>query len=611
MGLIKELVIGCLLGVLALTISTAAEDNPGPIIIPEKLPDIPYDQKTSELVAQSVMNFAHNLAVALDTNEYPNTQIFSPLSVMSALSILQMGANGNSYNQLSQLFALLKGDGENASKSSKIHEEFGSLLVDVMQSEGRFPKRSRSTAEWRLKPFTGHSLGFGGKNDLGDHTVRVSNALFIQNGFSLKPDYAYAAQSVYKSEVTPLDFVHYPEQSKDYINSWVKQNTLGKIPTLIDDELSSETKMVLASTLYFQGFWEKVFFDADDYIKQAFYPDGPESYPVGITFMNNGGTFPYYLSEEHNCRILGLPYKGNQTTMYVIQPLESTRLKLQQLQKKLTGELINELISKMEYRTVTFAFPKFHVENKMHLKAALKRMGIEDIFVDRRSDLALIADPEENSLPTKPKIAPLSEFAASIVPIPEDIISSSLSSASSKTAPSSSSSLFSDAFDRFGDAPLIFSRFSEDSNNQTTGNTDRPDEMVETTTLVDELSQEETTLIPEEIITTLSPEVTSSQQRKRREAVPLTPSLKSLQKLDEMRSNPEGLKNPNLYVDEIVHKIDFNINEKGTEAAAATAGFLLKTGPDVSMRCDTPFLILVRHDPTKLPLFYGIINIPV
>ncbi|XP_055839513.1 serine protease inhibitor 28Dc-like [Episyrphus balteatus] len=596
-----------LLGLAALLVTNAmAEFNLNDFKIPEITRDIRYDQETSERVAQSVMNFAHKLAVALDTDEYPNTQIFSPLSVMSALSLLQMGSYGNSYKQLNQIFDSF--NGKNELSSSKIHEEFGWLLQDVvLQSET--PKRPHTPTRWRSLPFDARGFGASGRKKLEGHTIRVSNALFVQNGFSLKPDYAYAAQSVYKSEVTPLDFRRRTEDAKHYINSWVNQNTLGKIPTIIDNELVKETNMILASTLYFKGFWEQVFFDAGNY-RQNFYPDGPDSIPVGIVLMATGGSFPFYHSEEYNCRIIGLPYQGNQTTMYVIQPIDSTRLKLQQLQKDLTGERLNELISKMEYATATLAFPKFHVTNKIELKTPLEKMGITDIFVNGLADLALIADPEENSAEAIAKAsASFSNppWGAIYVEAPKHAEILAEASPSSLSF-GSQRSPFSGPLDRYDEAPLIFSRFSEDSSNETSSTTDKLEQKDKTK---EGDSMVSTTMSPTEMPTEVEKvediKNDTVPSRKRRQTVP--DSAISLQRLDQLRSIP-GLKRPHLYVDEILHKVDFNVNEQGTEAAAATLALLTKSGNTVSMRCDAPFLILVRHDPTKLPLFYGIINIP-
>lgn len=574
----KILIIGCLTRLPLLFTMAAGFDLEDLIKIPEITRDIRYDQETSERVAQSVMNFAHNLAVALDTNDYPNTQIFSPLSIMSALSLLQMGSHGNSFTQLNQIFAQLKN-----TPPSRVHEEFGWLMDDVhLKSENK--RRPHLPAGWKSSPLPHYNFGGNQKNSLANHTIRVSNALFVENGFSLRPSYSYAAQSIYKSEVTPLDFRNRPNDAKDYINSWVNQNTLGKIPVIIDDAPRTDTEMILASVLYFKGFWEKQFFELSR--PQPFFPDGPDSIQIGTTFMGNGGVFPFYYSPELNCQIIGMPYNGNQVTMYVIQPIDSTRLKLQQLQKDLTGERLNDLIAKMELKSAILVFPKFHVQKTLHLSEPLRQMGIEDIFSSDLADFSLISDPDESA--KEPQVA---SSSLTFQPAPLAPISALIGGGTVK---------FSNPLDRYDEAPLIFSRFSEDESNTTV----TPEEKEEQPKMSEPMKESENATASEN----KEPKEDEKSSRKRRQTVP--ESARNLQTLDELRAKV-GLKKPKLYLNDIVHKVDFNVNEQGTEAAAATLASLTKSGPEVTMRCDTPFLLLVRHDDTKLPLFYGIINIPV
>ncbi len=65
--------------------------------------------------------------------------------------------------------------------------------------------------------------------------------------------------------------------------------------------------------------------------------------------------------------------------------------------------------------------------------------------------------------------------------------------------------------------------------------------------------------------------------------------------------------NNDLVVSKVVHKAFVEVNEEGTEAAAAT-GVVMMTMclmiPQV-FNADHPFLFFIRHNPTKSVLFYG------
>ena len=70
---------------------------------------------------------------------------------------------------------------------------------------------------------------------------------------------------------------------------------------------------------------------------------------------------------------------------------------------------------------------------------------------------------------------------------------------------------------------------------------------------------------------------------------------------------------PELHISDVVHKALIEVNEEGTVAAAATA-VIMKTRslgpPPLRLTFDRPFLMLVVHTPTGLPMFMGRFNLP-
>lgn len=84
-------------------------------------------------------------------------------------------------------------------------------------------------------------------------------------------------------------------------------------------------------------------------------------------------------------------------------------------------------------------------------------------------------------------------------------------------------------------------------------------------------------------------------------------SLKRLNDLFNLHKN--SLPNPGLYAEDVIHKIDLTINEHGTEGAAVTYITATKSA-DALFRVDTPFMFVIRHDETRLPLFYGSVFLP-
>ena len=66
--------------------------------------------------------------------------------------------------------------------------------------------------------------------------------------------------------------------------------------------------------------------------------------------------------------------------------------------------------------------------------------------------------------------------------------------------------------------------------------------------------------------------------------------------------------NKELFISAVVHKAFVDVNEEGTEAAAATAVTMRMTAvstPPPAFRADHPFLFMVRHNPSGSILFMG------
>lgn len=71
---------------------------------------------------------------------------------------------------------------------------------------------------------------------------------------------------------------------------------------------------------------------------------------------------------------------------------------------------------------------------------------------------------------------------------------------------------------------------------------------------------------------------------------------------------------PDVRLDDVLHKVVMEVSEEGTTAAAATiavVGRMSMPRPPAVMRFDRPFLMMVIHVPTSTPLFLGKIGDPV
>lgn len=155
----------------------------------------PIDDRISDVIADNVLQFGNNLALEIAKLDPRSSQseIFSPLSIMAALSLLTLGAKGRSYQELKQLIGL-ESDTELIQNPSKYHEEFGLMLDDLQHTEVNSGKNSgvgkRPNANWRQSPLkVAPVVSTNSKKAVMEHIVKVANGLFVQSGYSLNPDY--------------------------------------------------------------------------------------------------------------------------------------------------------------------------------------------------------------------------------------------------------------------------------------------------------------------------------------------------------------------------------------------------------------------------------------
>ncbi|KAK9961518.1 hypothetical protein ABG768_009302 [Culter alburnus] len=75
---------------------------------------------------------------------------------------------------------------------------------------------------------------------------------------------------------------------------------------------------------------------------------------------------------------------------------------------------------------------------------------------------------------------------------------------------------------------------------------------------------------------------------------------------DMQKVNLSGMSSNNdLVLSKVIHKAFVEVNEEGTEAAAATGDIIFTDSHCQSFNADHPFLFFIRHNPTKSILFYG------
>ena len=271
---------------------------------------------------------------------------FSPFSVSSALAMVYAGANGNTETEMGEAMNL---DGING--------------VD-----GAF----RDLFETFNDP-------------TNNYTLSVANAFFGRDEYPFLDAYLNLVTQYYSALVETLDFEGSPETSRLYINDWVADNTNQKIMNLLGPRsIHERTAAVLVNTIYFKGLW-KTPFDADDTTERTFITSPTKR--VRTNMMNlKAARFNYAEVNSLSCKIIELPYGGDEVSMYVLLPNADDGLTA--LESQLTSTGLDNVISSMTSTKVDVSIPKFQMTLKVGLKGILQSLGMHDLFVPTVADLS-------------------------------------------------------------------------------------------------------------------------------------------------------------------------------------------------------------------------------
>ncbi|XP_055375213.1 serine protease inhibitor 88Ea-like [Condylostylus longicornis] len=195
-------------------------------------------------------------------------------------------------------------------------------------------------------------------------------------------------RQLFAEEIENLDFQGKPEQTRLNINDWVSNVTRNEITEFLKQgDVNSETKMILANAAYFKGQWETKF-NITNTKEEIFYSGKGKTAPVSM--MNHRGNFHYTISEELNCHILELPYKGEKfsdvSMIIFLPPYTNDENGLQKILNNLTPDNLNNAMNDLELRDVKLSLPRYSLEERLELTPFLNMIGINELFT-RRANL--------------------------------------------------------------------------------------------------------------------------------------------------------------------------------------------------------------------------------
>ena len=291
----------------------------------------------------SVTDFAVRVFIEMENGE---NLFLSPMSILFALAMTSNGAAGETLAQMEQVFGI-----ERDELNEYLHTYINSL------SEGEKTKLGIANSIWFKK----------------DPLLTVNQSFLQKNA-----DY-YGAE-IYK---TPFDMTTLAD-----INSWVRRETRGMIPSIIES-ISSDTIMYLINTIAFEAEWATTYKSTQ--VKNGIFTkeDGTEQ---RAEFMYS--TEGKFIEDEYATGFIKR-YKGNYAFVAL---LPNEGVSISDYIASLNGEGVASMLASSVSTTVRTSLPKFSTKFEADIADVLYSMGRTDAFDVDLADFSQLGSYEEQNI---------------------------------------------------------------------------------------------------------------------------------------------------------------------------------------------------------------------
>ena len=302
-------------------------------------------QESSADKATEIANFS--LDIFKKVNESENVLI-SPLSIISALSMIANGAEKETLSQMEEVFG---------------------VDIDGLNEYLYAYKFYLSTAN--------------------KYKVSLANSIWFKDieSLTVEKEFMQTVKDYYDAEVykTPFD-----ESTKNDINAWIHKKTDGQIQKLLEEKPPEDSVMYLINALSFDAEWQSIYEDSSIHEGEFTAQDGDKK---TVDFMYS--TENSYIELP---RAIGFskPYADNQYLFVAVLPDEG--LEVSDFIDLIDGKTLINAVKNQRDEKVYTSMPKFAFEYSKELSELLKELGIKDAFDADFADLSSLGQSREGNI---------------------------------------------------------------------------------------------------------------------------------------------------------------------------------------------------------------------
>ncbi|XXT20156.1 serpin family protein [Sorangium sp. So ce429] len=320
-------------------------------------PDVPEEDRES--LARNNTSFALDLGRAL--HSATANVVYSPYSVSTALAMTYAGARGTTEEAIAKAMRF-------ELPQARLHAAFNHVDLELQ-------KRAEVSSERKGAGFRLH----------------VANALWAHLNLAIETSFLDVLGENYGASVRLADFRN-PAEAEGLVNAWVKTQTDGMIPQLLDGVVDpEETRAVLVNAISFDAAWHTAFNKSSTMLETFKRGDGTS---VSVPMMHGAQMTSHGAGDGWEA--VALSYADVPVAMHLVLPAEGTA---DAFEESLDGAALEAIFDAMTYRLVNITMPKFSFgtpASAASLKQALGDLGMAVAFADE-ADFSGILKPENGS----------------------------------------------------------------------------------------------------------------------------------------------------------------------------------------------------------------------
>ena len=273
----------------------------------------------------------------------PGNVMISPLSISLGVSLVNVGAAGETRRQIEEALGVPSGGGA----------EYVAAIRPLM----------------------------GALNSSKDAEVSVANSIWVNQHLRIRPGYAEFASQNLGAGIDSIDFSS--SGAVDRINKWVRDNTRGMIKKVLSG-VSRDTQVVVANAVAFKGFWMESFYDKATKPAPFMNIDGEKK---EVPMMQLKGTTRY--AESPGVQMLNLRYRGG-FSMSIFLPAAGSDF------RRFVGTVrardLTSLIRIAQPVLVDYTIPKWKSTFEKDIRSDMARLGMSDAFQPDAANFSNLAD---------------------------------------------------------------------------------------------------------------------------------------------------------------------------------------------------------------------------